>query len=241
MHRRCTFNCPFDFIKVKNKTAAEFLESDRDEIKTVYWFDYDDGISPDITADIISLGTRVKLGGFAFITVYADPVGALIKQTSEQRLEYFQQEMGEFSVGLSAKDLENAVFPLTIGRILVAAFKNAFAPRSDGQFQPLFQVQYKDSAQMITVGGFFCRNDQVDDITGRIKIDLPFLLARQPYKIRHLNLTERERVLFDLAVTKNRKNSKQANSLKAMGFRKREFDAYRDLIRFWPRYHEAII
>ncbi|HET6247358.1 MAG TPA: O-methyltransferase [Tepidisphaeraceae bacterium] len=240
-HPRSIFNCPFDFITVENRTVAEFLAADDDDAKTIYWLDYDDGINPEITADITALGARVKVGGFAFLTAYAEPPGALQKQTKEQRLEYFQQNMGDFSVGLTADEMENSEFPKTVHRVLVAAFKNAFSARTDGQFQILFQVQYKDSKPMVTVGGCFCENDAVPTVLKRVKADLPFLLRDPPYKIPHLNLTERERAVFDMAVTKRRSNSKQSNSLKALGFRKRDFDAYRDMIRFLPRYHESII
>jgi hypothetical protein len=241
MHPRSAFNRPFDFISVRKETVAQFLANDNDEATTIYWLDYDDGLGPDITADIISLGTRVKVGGFAFVTAYADPPGALEKLTKEQRLEYFQQNLGDFSVGLTVDDMENAAFPETVRRILVAAFKNAFSARTDGDFQSIFQVQYKDSAQMITVGGCFCKASHATDLLRRVRADLPFLLKQVPYKIRHLNLTERERALFDMAVTRSEANSDQSTSLKSLGFKKSDFDAYRDLIRFLPRYHESII
>ena len=240
-YARSEFNCPFDFITVENKTAAEFLATDDDESATIFWFDYDDGLGPDITADITALGTRVKLGGFAFVTVYGHPPGILDRENKEQRLEYFQQNLGAFSVGLTVDDMETSNFPQTVYRLLIAAFKNAFAPRADGQFQILFQIQYKDSTPMITVGGCFCHKNQAKGLSKRMKADLPFLLKAPPYKIRNPNLTERERVVFDLAVTKRRSNSKQSNALKKLGFKRRDFDAYRDLIRFLPRYHESII
>jgi Putative O-methyltransferase len=240
-HPRSEFNCPFDFISVQNRTVADFLAADSDDCATIYWLDYDDGLGPDITADITSLGTRVKKGGFAFVTVYAQPPGFLEKQTTEQRLEYFQHQLGDFSVGLTTADMEQAAFPNTVYRVLMAAFKNAFASRVDGEFQILFQVEYKDSSTMITVGGCFSSTVDAPHILRRVKTDLPFLLKNPPYKIRHLNLTERERVLFDMAVTKHRKNSAQANLLRVLGFKKKDFDAYRDLIRFLPRYHESII
>jgi hypothetical protein len=240
-YSRCEFNNPFDFIKVKNQTAAAFMASDAANKRTIYWFDYDDGMGPDITADITSLGAKVKVGGFAFVTVYAQPPGILEKQSNQQRLEYFQQNMGAFSVGLSATDMDDAEFPKTIHTILVAAFKNAFAPRTDGQFQMLFQVQYKDSVPMVTVGGCFCKTADAPNILKRVTADLPFLVKGRPYKLRQLNLTERERALFDIAVTKKRSNSKQANYLRSFGFKKAHFEAYRDLIRFLPRYSESII
>jgi hypothetical protein len=126
MHPRAAFNCPFDFISVNKQSVAQFLATDKDDATTIYWLDYDDGLGPDITADIISLGTRLKRGGFAFVTSYADPPGALEKLTKEQRLEYFQQYLGEFSVGLLEDDMANETFPDTVRRILVAAFPDGF-------------------------------------------------------------------------------------------------------------------
>jgi hypothetical protein len=123
---RSKFNCPFDFIAVQKGTVAEFLAADRADATTIYWLDYDDGVGPDIVADIISLGTRVKIGGFAFVTVYAEPPGSLEKQDKDQRLEYFQENLGDFSVGLTVDDMGDLAFPGTVHRILVAAFKNAF-------------------------------------------------------------------------------------------------------------------
>lgn len=241
MHPRSEFNCPFDFITVRNQTVADFLALDSDDCATIYWLDYDDGLGPDITADITSLGTRMKIGGFAFVTVYAAPPGVLEKQSTDKRLEYFQEQMGEFSVGLTTDDMANAIFPKTVHRVLTAAFKNAFAARTDGQFQLLFQVQYRDSSPMVTLGGCFTREEDAPHVLRRVQNDLPFMLKAAPYKIRHMNLTERERFLFDLAVTRRKKNSRQANLLKSLGFEQSDFDAYRDLIRFLPRYHESII
>ncbi|MGO8918654.1 MAG: O-methyltransferase [Stellaceae bacterium] len=239
---RCAYSCPYDFIKVERRTVAEFLAADGDKAPTIYWLDYDDGISAEITADIMSLGARLTIGGFAFVTVYGQAPGVLANQNQEQRLEYFQQNLGDFSsIGLTADDMENAAFASTIHRVLVAAFKNAFAARADSEFQPLFQVRYQDSSPMVTVGGCLCAKNQTSSIVKRMKADLPFLLKNQPYRIRNLTLTEPERILFDLAVTGRRSNSRPANYLRSLGFKKRDFDAYRDLIRFLPRYHESII
>jgi hypothetical protein len=182
----------------------------------------------------------VKIGGFAFVTAYAKPPGVLEKETGEKRLEYFQENMGDFSIGLTVTDMEASAFPNTVHRVMMAAFQNAFAARTDGKFERLFQVRYKDTSSMVTVGGCFCRNESVPAISSRVQRDLPFLLKSPPYKIKSLNLTERERVLFDLAVTKRRSNSKQANWLKSFGFKAPDFEAYRDLIRFLPRYYESI-
>lgn len=240
-HPRAQFNCPFDFIEVRNESVADFLARDRDETTTIYWFDYDDGISADIIADITTLGTRLKVGGFAFVTVCGQPPRVLEKETTEARLEYFEQQFRDFALSLSLSDMENASFPMTVYRVLLAAFKNAFASRGDGQFEPLLRIQYRDTMPMVSVGGAFCEKDTAEKLVQRVEADLPFLLKTPPYKIRNLYLTERERVLFDMAVTKRRSNSRQSNALRKLGFRARHFAAYRDLIRFLPRYYESII
>ena len=115
IHPRSLFNRPFDFIAVKNETISSFLTRDKDETVTIYWLDYDDSIGPDITADIAALGTRVKVGGFAFLTVCAQFPGGL--QVPQKRLDYLQEYLGEFAVGLTIADMQNAVLPETIYRI----------------------------------------------------------------------------------------------------------------------------
>ena len=240
-HRRSRFNCPYEFISVRNEAVANFLATDKEKAATIYWLDYDDGIGPEIAADITALGTRLKVGGFAFVTVCGHPPGILDKQSAEERLEYCQEQLGDLAVGLSSGDMENSAFPNTVYRILMAAFANAFAARSDGVFQPLFQVQYKDSIDMVTVGGCLSSQAAAPEFARRVQAALPFLSAGHLYKIKSLNLTERERLLFDTAVTTTGTDCEQAQSLRKLGFRKKDFQAYRDLIRFLPRYHESII
>jgi hypothetical protein len=241
LYPRSKFNCPYDFIRVKRQTIAEFLANDKSRTPTIYWLDYDDGIGTEIAADITALGTRVTLGGFAFVTVFAQAPGALEKDGSEARLEYVRETFGALAGGLTATDMDNYNFPNAVYRILMAAFSNSFAARTDGVFQPLFQVRYKDSAQMVTVGGCLSSKSHADDFAARVRVELPFLCDAHPYAIRSLNLTDRERVLFDTAVTSAVADCEQEKSLKALGFGKRDLDAYRDLIRFLPRYHESII
>lgn len=239
MHPRSEFNCPFDFISVRNQSVADFLVADKDETVTIYWLDYDDSIGPDITGDIVSLGTRLKVGGFAFVTVCAHPPGNL--QRPQERLDYFQEYLSDFSVDLTVEDMASSAFPATVYQVLMTAFRKAFAAHPDGVFRPLFRVQYKDTIDMVTVGGCLSTRGTAATISKRVRADLPFLFKPGPYKIEKINLTEREKVLFDKAVTKQDPNSDQATSLRSLGFKQRDFRTYRDLIRFLPRYHESII
>jgi len=239
--RRASFNCPYDFISVEPRSVSEFLAKDSDTSQTIFWLDYDDGLSPEIVADILSLGTKAQAGGFAFVTVTGEAPGVLRNASPVERLDYFQSNFSDFSLGLTEADMEDTEFRNTVSKILVSAFQNAFAARQDGELKPLFKVIYKDSMWMVTVGGCFCAPATTTSIARRMKKDLPFLLKDKPYTIISLNITEAERLLFDMAVTKRRANSRQANLLKSMGFKQRHLDTYADLLRFLPRYSESII
>lgn len=241
MFPRAKFNCPFDFIEVRNESVARFLAKDKHEGPTIFWLDYDDGLGPAMIADIMTLGVKLKVGDFGFVTAYGQPPGVLERASARARLDYFQDELGHFSTDLDASDMENANFPSTVHAVLVAAMKNAFAARDDATFYPLFQVQYRDSVPMVTIGGLFNVRGKADSLKKRMRTDLPFLSKGQPYKIDGLPLTESERVMFDKAVTMKSADTAEMQCLKALGFKKRDLDSYRDLLRFLPRYHESIV
>lgn len=176
----------------------------------------------------------MKLGGLAFVTVAAVPAGALEGANADARLEHFQNELPSFSSLLDATDMQNINSSEAARKVLDAAFRSAFAGRTDATFEPLFQVRYSDTTQMLTVGGSAIPRGLMP--SGR---DLQPICLFSPN--RQLNLADRERALFDLAVTRKGVSYQQATRLHNLGFNPLDFDAYRELIRFLPRYHESII
>lgn len=243
MYKRARFNVPYDFIDVKEKTAQEFLAEDPYSDPTVAWLDYDGGVGAHITRDIAALAGKSKIGDFCFVTTYGGPPKALNDLNTEGRLAWLQEKLSAFAGKVVRAETDDDTFPSAVHKILFAAFKNAYAARSDGVFFPFFQIEYSDSVPMVTVGGGFMAPGAVTDFRRHMKSRLPFLRpeAEDFYSIRSLHLTERERVLFDRAVTKKSKRSSEWNQLKTLGFRDVEFDAYSDLIRYLPRYVETLI
>ncbi|WP_206540993.1 hypothetical protein, partial [Xanthomonas euvesicatoria] len=69
---------------------------------------------------------------------------------------------------------------------------------------------------------------------------LPFLPQGSMYRIRSFHLTERERALFDRAVTGD-EASPEHETLQLLGFKDADLRAYSDLVRYLPRYVEAAI
>lgn len=243
MYKRALYNVPYNFINVWHKTSDAFIaDDDSSELSTIFWLDYDGGIGPHILRDILSFATRMKLGDFCFVTVYGGPPNAIDGVNDEERLAWLQDTLGDAALSLNREDAEKGKFHNTVHKILAATFRNSFSPRIDGSFFPFLQVVYTDSKPMVTVGGAFLRDGQAADYRVRIKHALPFLSGKtQPYEIRSLHLTERERALFDRAVTSKDKRCKERRELKKLGFKEPEIAAYQDLVRYLPRYVETIV
>ena len=242
MYERAKFNVPFGFIDVQNKNVSTFVAADAYVQPTVAWLDYDGGVGPHIVRDITAIGVKTKVGDFLFLTVYGGPPRVLQEKNQEERLAWLQDNMGAVAGDVVFDDVENASFPDAVIKILRSALRNAFAARRDGYFSILMQVEYSDSSPMVTIGGAFLANGQAAPLKDKMKLHLPFLRPEQDktYQIRSLHLTEREKALFDRATTK-KKTSSERKTARALGFRDKDFQAYEDLIRFLPRYVEAIV
>jgi hypothetical protein len=239
---RAKFNVPYDFIEVRNQGTDAFLAADAFEAPTILWFDYDGGLSPQIVADLTAAALKMKQGDFFFVTVYGGPPRATAKRNVADRLIWLQDTLGDVSGDVRAEDVEDSTFSRSVHKVLMAAFKNAFVSRRDGSFRIFLQVEYKDSVPMVTVGGAFLSNGQAIGFMKKLAGQLPFLSrkADELYEVTPLHITERERSLFDRAATK-RGQSAERNALKRLGFKDSELAAYRDLIRYLPRYVEAIV
>lgn len=243
MFERAKFNVPFKFIDVRNTTVAQFLAADTEVTPDIFWLDYDGGIGPHIVADIASMSTRLKLGDFCFVTVFGGPPAVMNKMSDSDRLIELKDKLHDLAGSVTLADVEKSEFPGAVHKILMAAFQNAFAPRLDGKFVPLLQVEYADSLPMVTVGGGFLADGTATSYRQRVKASLPFLntTGTALYEIRSLHLTERERSIFDRAVTSSTSRSQERNTLKRLGFKEAEIAAYKELIRYLPRYVETAV
>ncbi|WP_352563701.1 O-methyltransferase [Mesorhizobium australicum] len=244
MHRRAVFNCPYTFIAPLGTDTTTYLGADNSEDPTVVWFDYDSGLSLGVTQDIATLGTKLKLNDFCFVTVYGGPPRVIDNANDADRLVWLQDTFGPLAGSVDIADAQKAEFPSAVHKVLLAAVRNAFAQRRDGRFFPFLQIEYADSKPMVTVGGALMPEGQIIALRQRIRAAMPFLMSSTDpkfYEIKSLHLTERERALFDRATTSPSKRSAERNQIRRLGFRDAEVSAYKDLLRYFPRYVEAMI
>lgn len=243
MYKRSVFNVPYDFIKVQSKTVAEFIAEDPFCVPTILWLDYDSGLSQSVVYDIASLSTKLKLADFCFVTVASGLPAGLAQQNAVGRLAWFQDELGDVAGEVTLEDVQTANFRNAVHKVLIAAFRNSFAVRRDGGFVPFLQVSYRDTVPMMTVGGGLLAEGQAVHFRRHVARVVPFLggATNKLYEIRFPHLTDRERALFDRAVTKSKKRSTEYNQLRNLGFDDSEMTAYAELIRYLPHYFETII
>jgi hypothetical protein len=243
MFERAVFSVPYKFIDVRNSSAADFIQEDTCSGPSIFWLDYDGGLGQPLLGDVASLSVKLKIGDFCFVTVYGGVPRQLEGQNAQTRLVWFQDTFNSLAGDITIEDMQNSRVQHAIHKILVAAFRNAFAPRRDGDFITLLQVQYSDSKPMITVGGAFLTEGQAFGYRSLMRSAMPFLntTGSELYEIRSLHLTERERTLFDRAVTGKTSRSKERNSLRKIGFEDSDLSAYKDLLRYLPRYVETIV
>ncbi len=243
MFERAAFNRPFQFIAVENKKVHDFLLEDRYVGNTVYWLDYDGALDTAITDDLMSVAGKAAVGDFVFVTVSGAPPRRFRRRSAAERLSDFKELFVGLAGSLVSEDVEDASFPVAVHKILAAVFRKGFSPRREGVFRPFFRIRYADSTEMVTFGGVFDGATRSEELLNVLEDRMPFLQPRGQdlYRIRRFDLTDKERRLFDLAVTARQPDVAEVRELRGLGFARDQIDRYRELLRYHPRYVETFL
>jgi hypothetical protein len=243
MYLRSKFNKPFDFVQIANESVEDFLAADNYQDPSIFWLDFDGGISQQIIADVQSLGVIAKPNSFFFITVLGEYQKFLNDMNDSDRLKWLQAELGDVGQNLTQENVQKSQSHNAIFKCVSAALSSAFAFRGDGSFYPQFSVRYADSTKMVTTGGFFGDLGKASEIVQRRNTCLPNLNASEQelFQLRNFNITERERSLLNVASTAKDRRKKEWRKLLELGFKDPEIIAYGDMLRFNPRYIESIL
>jgi hypothetical protein len=240
---RCKFNKPFNFITIVESSLATFLATATFRKPVVAWLDYDWGLSAEVVADVLTLGGKVPVGSFVFVTIRADLPAGLARLKPDQRVADLREELQDLALIRDNSDVENANFPRYAERVLSAVVTAALSKRSDGKFLLLFRTLYSDTAQMLTVGACLCPTDLAKQIARQMRTNFPFLVhtSAGPYRIPSFNLTMRERHLLDRISTSKRHQKRARESLRDIGIRLSTIDDYKRIVRFVPKYFESYV
>lgn len=239
---RCRFNSPFGFIAIRNQTAGDFIDGAKFSKPTIIWLDYDWGLSKEVTSDVFALGSKLPAGSFVFVTVSGELPGAVKQLRVDDRVAHFRDELGVLSMDCSKADVEVENYPLYVERVIGGSLSSAFSARQEGKFSPLMRVVYRDTIWMATVGGCFCSDADGDAMRKKLESEFPFLYkgGEIPYRLSDLNFTPKERALLDKVVT-SEKDDEGTEQLKKLGLNKASVAAYKEVVRFLPRYVETFM
>jgi len=120
--------------------------------KHLLWLDYDGILTGSQLQDIALASTYLTGGSILLVTIDVEP--PTNTDTPKDWKEYFKAEAGEYL----DSEIPNSAFakselPKRNVELVDKALKAGLVGRSDVEFIPMFNFLYKDTHQMITVGG----------------------------------------------------------------------------------------
>lgn len=191
LKRRFDFNKPYNFVEFENMASTEFLGQYSKEDKIILWLDYDKGIYNeklffinDIILDDLQLITeKATRKDFFIITLDVklprdveekeDEDG--IKELSEKSLKILESIHPYLTPELNnIKSITPKRFPVAVQRAVLNIITDKIKFKTGLNFYKLFAFLYNDGTPMLTIGGVFDENDQMQQM---IKND-PFISIR---------------------------------------------------------------
>lgn len=258
--QRIDFNKPFACIDVEFGWTDKVLPTlpwNRWEEKSIVWLDYVSKLNESIIGDIETVIINLKPGSVFLISVdivedderdkKENPLNLSAK---EFRLKKLRENVGRESVPIRASELilniENN--KSIIREIIHNSFLSAVKKRNNGagdmelvEYKQLFNLHYKDSADMLTVGGIIHTKDQKKKIDEMFE-NLEFIRnGANCFNIVVPKLTYREIHALDKALPpvkgKVKKDSK--SDLSKIPLSKNDKDNYADIYRYFPIFAET--
>jgi hypothetical protein len=202
-------NLPFSNIEMQWGLTTKTLPFIDLSLRTIAWFDYDGRLTGTVLDDVRSFVTRATTGSVLIVTVQCQPE-RFDDKNSRRHMQTLAQELGGDRVdpGLDDRALLgwNAaeLFRKIIRNEIDAALEKLNGVRPDAQkmeFEQIFYFQYKDGAQMLTVGGVLFDRGQRPIFDSCAFRDLDFVRTGekrdQPFRIEIPKLTPREMKILE--------------------------------------------
>jgi len=238
IEKRINFNRPFDFVDIRISPVADVIPNLSPDQKHILWLDYDDIISRNQLQDIALASTYLAGGSILLVTIDVEPPTDTDRPKDWK--EYFVGEGGDYidkKVPLGA--FAKSELPKRNIELVDKALKAGLVGRSDVGFIPIFNFLYKDSHQMITVGGMFGGKGEKRKIRGSALADAFYYrpsLRREPCVIQVPLLTRKERQYLERLMPYD-----DSYSPRDFEITTDLLHAYREIYRFCPSYAELLL
>lgn len=258
--KRINFNKPFACIDVEFGWTTEVLPKlpwDKWQEKSIVWLDYVDKLKEFMFNDIDTVLFKVKPGSIFLISVNIEEdndrdekLNPTLLSAKEFRLKMLRENVGMESIPIRAKDLvlniENN--KSIIREIIDTAFQTAIKKRNSGvseedkvEYKQLFNLHYRDSADMLTVGGIIYTKNQKEKI-GEMFKHLDFIRTGDNcFSIVVPKLTYREihaldKVLPHIKAKEKKKERSDFNKIPLSSIDKKNYES---IYRYFPTFAET--
>jgi hypothetical protein len=232
---RAKFNRPYACVEVCGGWSTDVIPKllERTELASrpwIVWLDYDSDLSIERLRELTGLVETLPARS-AMLTTFNARAGRYGRDTAKRR-EAMADLFGDVVVGddVPDADMDGAGLMTTLSRCL-SAHLEATAIRSGrpGGFVPAIRLHYKDSVEMVTVGGFLPDADDHAECSAMVGGNGWFgfddvLIESQPLTLREVY------ALSQLLPAKKR--------LTKADVRKLGFDLAEDQIRFFERHYQ---
>jgi hypothetical protein len=252
---RFSFNKPYSCIKLRWGNSSEILPTLSWRKRSTVWLDYDSPLDSSILEDISTATLNLRSGSILVVTVDAKPerladsngsdTGSNIgSKIVKERLEALRTQIGENKLPRGTKGSHLAKWGLAkvcrdvitneIEETLSRRNRPLEKKRQLG-YQQLFNFHYADGAKMLTVGGYFVNDDDLQKIPVGTFDDLEFVrLDEEPYLIDVPVLTWRETSYLDARLPRS-----APDVAKPLWLPPEDRQKYGKLYRYFPTYLEA--
>lgn len=248
--KRVRFNCPFNDIEVKIMSASEYICIMDQSKPHLLWLDYDGAINSEYLADMVTSAYMLSARSILIVTFDVDFEKASInddkKADTDQRSgewrRHFKKQCRELNFhdqGWSDFDFTASNLSKRTTEVIQKAISSGLNLRDNITFQPLFNFQYGDGHQMLTVGGVICSQSEKEKIRNIDWTDFPFIrrdFSEKPFKIRVPVLTRKERLYIDSKLP-----CKDGWPLDDLGISLDIIKEYSEVYRYCPLYAELLL
>lgn len=250
--RRFEFNNPFRCVKLRFGHSNRLLRDYWRKRRTILWLDYDNPLDKFCLRDVGFFCNNATSGSVLIVTVDAQAESEPAKL--DQEFSAFKERVNDdidvsttddvtererIPFGVDAKSLAGWGTAKVSHRIIINEIAKVVSERNSLQsdklnFHQLFNFHYKDTAQMLTVGGILCADSESDKLQACDFGSLDFVrTGLNPYTIDLPRLTFREIRYLDSQLPMN------PSKLRSRGIKADELRKYAKLYRWFPSFAEV--
>lgn len=199
--KRVEFNKPYSCIEVRMGQASAVLGDLVEHKRSFVWLDYDGGIGSATSGDVEIAVGAMRSGSMIMLSVNASIKQLDVRAGDDDepvgQIDQLIQLTGRTNIRSEEPRLSRNDFPSLVAEILHDRIKSAALSRPGLNYIPIWNFQYADGVEMISVGGMIV--DEADELRLQ-KCDLSaldFITPDAPYLIKVPVLTEKEKRELD--------------------------------------------